>query len=117
MDKQPLHITNGGVLTKYLIELEVVGEKITWQEMLCEGPTQEIVHTDEFIDVRSTFLNEFYNVDLDLDKASINKISLSSVGIGRRGKSQRFFLLGGCCTIIALGHEPFRIPIDDENAG
>ena len=77
MDKQPLHITNGGVLTKYLIELEVVGEKITWQEMLCEGPTQEIVHTDEFIDVRSTFLNEFYNVDLDLDKVKFALDQLS----------------------------------------
>lgn len=77
MDKQPLHITNGGVLTKYLIELEVVGEKITWQEMLCEGPTQEIVHSDEFIGVRSTFLNEFYNVDLDLDKVKFALDQLS----------------------------------------
>ena len=62
MSKEPLHITNGGALTSYLNELEVVGEKLTWQEILCEGPTQEIIHSDEFIKLRSDFLNTFYNV-------------------------------------------------------
>ncbi|GAA4270292.1 DUF1835 domain-containing protein [Hyunsoonleella aestuarii] len=78
MSKQPLHITNGGVLTKYLNELEIVGEKITWQEMLCEGPTQEIVHTNEFIEVRRVFLSDFYNVDLDLDKVELALGQLSN---------------------------------------
>ncbi len=68
MKDQLLHITNGGSLTGYLKELEVEGELLTWQEILCEGPTQEIVHTEEFIEERRAFLQEFYNVDLDLSK-------------------------------------------------
>lgn len=68
MKKQILHITNGGSLTGYLKELEIEGELLTWQEMLCEGPTQEAVHTQEFIDLRIAFLQEFYNVELDLTK-------------------------------------------------
>ena len=68
MNKQPLHITNGGSLTKYLNELEIKGEILTWQEMLCEGPTSQNIHTDKSINQRRAFLNEFYNVDLDLEK-------------------------------------------------
>ena len=45
MNKQPLHITNGGVLTSRLNELEIQGEKLTWQEMFCEGPTIEQIHS------------------------------------------------------------------------
>lgn len=71
MTKQPLHITNGGNLTAYLNELKVSGEKLTWQEILCEGPTQEIIHCDEFINLRSSFLNKFYNVELDLEKVEV----------------------------------------------
>ncbi|GAL67144.1 hypothetical protein JCM19301_2309 [Jejuia pallidilutea] len=36
--------------------------------MLCEGPTQFLVHSDELIKARRAFLGEFYNVDLDLAK-------------------------------------------------
>lgn len=68
MNKKTLHITNGGVLTGYLNELEIEGEIITWQEMLCEGPTQEIVHSNELIEARGRFLNEVYNIDLDMSK-------------------------------------------------
>ncbi|GGZ69162.1 DUF1835 domain-containing protein [Algibacter mikhailovii] len=68
MNKEPLHITNGGTLTSYLNELEVVGEKLTWQEIFCEGPTQEIIHSNHFIKLRSDFLSTFYNVELDLNK-------------------------------------------------
>lgn len=71
MTKEPLHITNGGNLTAYLNELKVTGEKLTWQEILCEGPTQEIIHTDEFIQLRSSFLNTFYKVELDLKKVEV----------------------------------------------
>jgi hypothetical protein len=67
MDKT-LHITNGGVVTSYLKELQVKGEIVTWQEMLCEGPTLENVHSEALISERSAFLNEFYNVELDLNK-------------------------------------------------
>lgn len=78
MTKQPLHITNGGKLTSYLDELEVTGEKLPWQELLCEGPTQEIIHCDEFIELRRSFLNKFYDVDLDLDKVEIALKQLSN---------------------------------------
>lgn len=67
MDKT-LHITNGGVVTSYLKELQFKGEIVTWQEMLCEGPTLENVHSEALISKRSAFLNEFYNVELDLNK-------------------------------------------------
>jgi hypothetical protein len=79
MSKEPLHITNGGALTSYLNELEVVGEKLTWQEILCEGPTQEIIHSDEFIKLRSDFLNTFYNVELDLNKVEYALGQLSNL--------------------------------------
>ena len=78
MSKQPLHITNGGVLTKYLKELKVEGEILTWQEMLCEGPTQEVIHSDDFIAQRRDFLSTFYNVDLDLDKVEYALEQLSN---------------------------------------
>lgn len=68
MDNKTLHITNGGVLTSYLKELQIGGEIVTWQEMLCEGPTKFIVHSDELIKARRAFLGEFYDVDLDLNK-------------------------------------------------
>ncbi|MEW4924589.1 DUF1835 domain-containing protein [Algibacter sp. 2305UL17-15] len=68
METQTLHITNGGNLTGVLKELEIEGEKLTWQEILCEGPTQEIIHSDEFIGLRQSFLNDYYNIELDLNK-------------------------------------------------
>lgn len=78
MTKLPLHITNGGRTTSYLDELEVKGEKLTWQEILCEGPTQEIIHCEAFIDLRCSFLNKFYDVELDLDKVEIAIKQLSN---------------------------------------
>lgn len=63
-----LHITNGGVLTSYLKELQIPGEIVTWQEMLCEGPTQEIVHSTSLIEKRGEFLNTYYDIELDLNK-------------------------------------------------
>ncbi|RZW40183.1 MAG: DUF1835 domain-containing protein, partial [Flavobacteriaceae bacterium] len=39
MKSSILHITNGNSLTDYLKELDIVGDILTWQEMLCEGPT------------------------------------------------------------------------------
>jgi len=68
MGEKILHITNGGVLTSYLSELQIEGEIVTWQEMLCEGPIQEMIHTDDLIAKRSEFLKKFYDIDLDLSK-------------------------------------------------
>lgn len=71
MTKKPLHITNGSRLTSYLMEQEIEGEKLTWQEIICEGPTQEIIHRDDFIELRRTFLSDVYDVDLDPEKIEI----------------------------------------------
>jgi hypothetical protein len=65
MSKQPLHITNGNSLTTVLNEIGFEGEKLTWQEMLCEGPTIEKVYSEEFFKLRASFFNEFYDIDLD----------------------------------------------------
>lgn len=52
-----LHITNGDSLTGYLSTLEIKGEVITWREMLCEGPTDYTIFSEDFIAVRTQFLN------------------------------------------------------------
>jgi len=66
MSKQILHITNGGRITSRLNELEIEGERLTWQEIFCEGPTLEKIHSPEFLELRSKFFSDFYNIDLDL---------------------------------------------------
>ena len=77
MTNKPLHITNGSSLTNFLNELNVVGEKLTWQEMLCEGPTTRKVVSELFINERIKFFSEFYDIDLDLDQinAEIDKLN------------------------------------------
>lgn len=77
MNKQRLHITNGTNLTNYLNELEIVGEKLTWQEMLCEGPTIEHIDSEEFLDIRKRFFNDFYDIDLETEKikTELNKLN------------------------------------------
>lgn len=76
MAKQPLHITNGTSLTNYLNELDITGEKLTWQEMLCEGSTQNLIDNAHFINLRNTFLKDFYDIDLDVSelKEELNKL-------------------------------------------
>lgn len=71
MSKLPLHITNGSVLTKYLNELNIEGEKLTWQEMLCEGPTVEQVYSDEFLELRKTFFSDFYDIELNFSEINL----------------------------------------------
>ena len=77
MDKTPLHITNGDALTTYLDELDVLGEKLTWQEMLCEGPTQLNIDSDAFFNARASFFNSHYDIDLDIKafKSEIDKLN------------------------------------------
>lgn len=74
--KKTLHITNGNSLTDVLDELEIKGDVLTWQEMLCEGPTILQIDSEEFIETRQQFLNEFYNIEVNLDelKSEINKL-------------------------------------------
>lgn len=65
MDKKILNITNGHSLTNYLNELDFKGEILTWQEMLCEGPTTEVIDSDGFYKVRKQFLLEFYDIEVN----------------------------------------------------
>ncbi len=74
-----LHITNGQVLTDYLKELEIEGEILTWHEMLCEGPTIAGIDSEEFIQARKEFLNQYYNIELDEDKFKSELEKLNSV--------------------------------------
>lgn len=79
MSKQPLHITNGSNLTNILNELDIQGVKLTWQELLCEGPTTEKVGSDLFLETRKSFFTQFYNIDLDLEliKSELDKFNNS----------------------------------------
>lgn len=63
-----LHITNGTVLTNFLKDLEYQGDILTWEEMLCEGPTISNINSDEFLKLRATFFNTFYDIDLNIDE-------------------------------------------------
>ncbi|WP_179353838.1 DUF1835 domain-containing protein [Winogradskyella vidalii] len=65
MEKKCLHITNGNALTDYLIELDFKDDILTWQEMLCEGPTIPKIDSDEFFDLRVDFLRAHYNIEVD----------------------------------------------------
>ena len=62
MNKQPLHITNGTNLTGILNQIGIKGEKLTWQEMLCEGPTSEMLDSKEFLNLRKSFFKKYYDV-------------------------------------------------------
>ncbi|MEO8773848.1 MAG: DUF1835 domain-containing protein [Gelidibacter sp.] len=68
MATKTLHITNGNNLTDYLKELEYTGGFLTWQEMLCDGPTTEQIDTDEFLELRKEFLADFYDVEINVDE-------------------------------------------------
>lgn len=68
MAVKTLHITNGNNLTTYLKELEYVGYFLSWQEMLCEGPTTEQIDTEEFFNLRKDFLSNFYDIEINEDE-------------------------------------------------
>ncbi len=63
MTKNTLHITNGDTLTHRIQELNLVeGEILTWREMLCEGPTEIKVETENSIKKRKAFLKKYYRI-------------------------------------------------------
>lgn len=68
MATHTLHITNGTNLTKYLTDLGYEGKFLTWQEILCEGPTTEEVDSDRFINLRKEFLSDFYDIEMDVEQ-------------------------------------------------
>tara|TARA_R110002033_G_scaffold87527_1_gene137455 strand:+ start:8366 stop:8752 length:387 start_codon:yes stop_codon:yes gene_type:complete len=68
MSKKTLHITNGSSLTSILKDLEFSGDILTWEEMLCEGPTIANINSDEFLKLRTSFFNSFYDIDLNIEE-------------------------------------------------
>ena len=65
MTKNALHITNGNSLTDYLRELDFTEDILTWQEMLCEGPTIPKIDSEEFFEIRRKFLKSYYDIEVD----------------------------------------------------
>ena len=77
MEKKILHITNGSSLTNYLKELDFEGVFLTWEEMLCEGPTVASIDSEEFFKKRKSFLHKVYNIEIDENeyKKEIGKLN------------------------------------------
>tara|TARA_R110000850_G_scaffold39255_2_gene102058 strand:- start:1081 stop:2007 length:927 start_codon:yes stop_codon:yes gene_type:complete len=75
MDKDILHITNGTHLTNYLKELDVAGTYLTWQEMLCEGPTLVQIDSKQFFDNRKNFLKSTYAIAINEEEIE-NELSI-----------------------------------------
>ena len=65
MSDKILHITNGNSLTDYLRELNFTDDILTWQEMLCEGPTAEQIDTEHFFSIRKQFLHDYYDIEVN----------------------------------------------------
>ncbi|WP_179338614.1 DUF1835 domain-containing protein [Winogradskyella ludwigii] len=74
MTNKCLHITNGNSLTDYLRELDFTEDILTWQEMLCEGPTIPKIDSEEFFKLRADFLSSTYDIDVD-EKELQNELS------------------------------------------
>jgi hypothetical protein len=79
MGKKTFHITNGSSLTNYLKELNIEGDFLTWQEMLCEGPTEIKVDTKSFINKRTAFLNQFYDIEFNEEEYLLEIQKLSNL--------------------------------------
>lgn len=77
MSKKTFHITNGGVLTEYLTKLNFEGELMTWQEMLCVGPTTKEIDNDNFFNLRKEFIESTYNIPYkeEVFRKELDKIS------------------------------------------
>lgn len=70
-----LHITNGGNLTEALKALHYQGDIITWNEMLCEGPTYTEIDSETFYDLRKGFFKQTYAISSeDYQKKFISEI-------------------------------------------
>lgn len=79
MEKRILHITNGSVLTEYLRELDFKDDILTWQEMLCEGPTIPAINSKEFFQLRSGFLKSYYDIDVNSNELQAELSKLNDV--------------------------------------
>ncbi len=79
MTENILHISNGNNLTDYLRELDFTDDILTWQEMLCEGPTIPAINSDAFFELRAEFLAASYDIEVDTDelKQELSKLDNS----------------------------------------
>ena len=68
VNEKTLHITNGSILTGILKELDYSGDILTWEEMLCEGPTMSTINSDTFLKKRASFFNSYYDIELDIEE-------------------------------------------------
>lgn len=68
--KRTLHCANGDAMVDALREV-VTGPIEVWREILCEGPIESAVATDDFWRVRSTFLAKTYG---ELEEEYLRKV-------------------------------------------
>jgi hypothetical protein len=75
--EKTLHISNGSSLTKHLRELEFQDPILSWEEMLCEGPTTYRIETRELFILRKDYLSKAYDIEIDLKAyySEINKLN------------------------------------------
>jgi len=65
MTNNILHITNGSSLTEALDEIGISDDILTWNEMLCEGPTLCQIDSKDFFTARESFFKDTYNIDAE----------------------------------------------------
>ena len=75
--KKTLHISNGGSLTTRLREKGIEDPILSWEEMLCEGPTTYNIETRQLYKLRRDFLSETYDIEINLKayNEEINKLN------------------------------------------
>lgn len=79
MAQNCLHITNGTSLTNYLRELDFTEDILTWQEMLCEGPTIPAINSREFFAIRRKFLKTYYDIEVNSHELQAELSKLNNV--------------------------------------
>ena len=101
MSENCLHITNGSALTEYLRELDFKEDILTWQEMLCEGPTIPAINSDEFFNIRTKFLKKYY--DIEVDKSALRRELLKLDKVDKYDEINLWFEYDLFCHINLLG--------------
>jgi len=78
--KRKLHVSNGESLTSRLREIGITGSILSWEEILCEGPTTYSIETRELFKLRRDYLGNTYDLEIDLKayNQEINKLSNTS---------------------------------------
>jgi len=78
--KRKLHVSNGENLTSRLKEIGITGPILSWEEILCEGPTTYKIETRELFKLRRDYLGNTYDLEIDLKayNQEINKLSNTS---------------------------------------